>query len=514
MKKHIGFSVNKKRILQLNGKRMERGPVIYWMSRDQRVNDNWALLHALELAGNMNTSVLVAFALTDSFPGANLRHYAFMLRGLMEVEQKLEAKNIPFLLITGNPPESIAALSKKIRAGAIVTDFDPLRIKKDWKGELVKRIDIPLFDVDAHNIVPCRAASDKQEFGAYTIRPKIKRLLSEFLDEFPEVPAFRNPSRIAEPSLPSQGEEPATGPGGAEKEPKVDDGKELTGKGRPAGVMPETTGMKAAPAIRVITGTTDWASVKKKLFASVSNDAGEVDWLVAGEDAATDMMNNFLGNKLAFYNDKRNDPNANAVSDMSPYLHFGQISAQRIALEILKVFPGDPNTDAFLEELIVRKELSDNFCHYNHHYDSFEGFPDWAKTTLNSHRKDERDYIYDTDEWEMAKTHDPLWNAAQMEMATRGKMHGYMRMYWAKKILEWTSSPEKALETAIYLNDKYELDGRDPNGYTGCAWSIGGVHDRAWGEQPVFGKIRYMNDKGAGRKFSTREYITRFMQQY
>jgi deoxyribodipyrimidine photo-lyase len=465
--KQSGFSVNKKRILQLNGKKMERGPVIYWMSRDQRVNDNWALLYALELAGNMDTPVMVAFALTDSFPGANLRHYGFMLRGLMEVEQKLAAKNIPFRLITGNPPENIAVLSKKIRAGAIVTDFDPLRIKKDWKGELVKRIDIPLFDVDAHNIVPCRAASDKQEFGAYTIRPKIKRLLGEFMEEFPELPSF----------------------------------EKLPGK------LLQSFGVKKGSGDEIYTRSTDWDSVRKRLFASVNTDVGEVGWLVAGEDAAKDMMNDFLGNKLTVYNDKRNDPNANAVSDMSPYLHFGQISAQRIALEILKVFPKDPNTDAFLEELIVRKELSDNFCHYNSNYDSFEGFPEWAKTTLNSHRKDEREYIYGTDEWEMAKTHDPLWNAAQTEMVTKGKMHGYMRMYWAKKILEWTASPEKALEIAVYLNDRYELDGRDPNGYAGCAWSIGGIHDRAWAERPVFGKIRFMNAKGCRRKFDTDLYI-------
>ncbi len=470
MTKQVNYSVNDKRILQINGKKVVRGPVLYWMSRDQRVSDNWALLYALELAKNLDTSVIVAFALTDSFPGANLRHYMFMLRGLMEVEQKLAAKNIPFRLITGNPPERIALLVKEIQAGAIVTDFDPVKIKKEWKSELVKKINIPIYDVDAHNIVPCRTASDKQEFGAYTIRPKIKKLLGEFMEEFPEVPSF----------------------------------EKMQGK---TFLSPRNGRGNTEPNSAAHEESTDWNSLKNKLFATVSSDIGEVDWLVAGEDAATDMMNNFLGNKLAVYNDKKNDPNANAVSDMSPYLHFGQISAQRIALGILKAFPKDPNTDAFLEELIVRKELSDNFCHYNPHYDSFEGFPEWAKTTLNSHRKDEREYIYDTDEWEMAKTHDPLWNAAQMEMVTRGKMHGYMRMYWAKKILEWTASPEKALEIAIYLNDKYELDGRDPNGYTGCAWSVGGVHDRAWAERPVFGKIRYMNAKGCRRKFDTDLYI-------
>ncbi len=460
--------VNRKRILQLNGRKLLQGPVIYWMSRDQRVRDNWALLYAFEIAAELNTYVLVAFALTGSFPGANLRHYGFMLRGLAEIERMLAAKNIPFRLVTGNPPESIGMLAKDVKAGAIVTDFDPLRIKKEWKNELVKIIDVPLFEVDAHNVVPCHIASDKQEFGAYTIRPKIKRLLNEYIEEFPEIPASVN--------------------------------------------IGNREGVKGTNG-RVLTTPTDWDAVKKILFASINTEIREVTWLVPGEDAARTVLDNFIRNRLPVYNERRNDPNAGAVSDLSPFLHFGQISAQRIALELIKTSPGDQNSEAFLEELIVRRELSDNFCHYNPFYDSFEGFPSWAKSTLHSHRNDEREYIYSKDQFETGSTHDRLWNAAQGEMVTKGKMHGYMRMYWAKKILEWTSSPEEALAIAISLNDKYELDGRDPNGYTGCAWSVGGVHDRAWGERPVFGKVRYMNDKGCKRKFNTAEYIKTHLNQ-
>ncbi len=469
-------SVNKRRIRQLNGKKVNRGPVIYWMSRDQRVNDNWALLYSIELARELETSVVVAFALTDSFPGANLRHYSFMLKGLKEVEKALIKKNIPFRLLTGNPPSTISALVKETRAGAIVTDFDPLRIKNDWKKELVKIIDIPLYDVDTHNIVPCRVASGKQEYGAYTIRPKIKKLLSEFLDEFPKVSSFGNSSAKSDKTTGWEHENYA--------------GTENAGRDR----------LKL----------TNWEAVKKKLPGVVRSDATEVEWLIPGENAAASMLNNFLSNKLSRYSEKRNDPNANVISHMSPYLHFGQISAQRIALEILKNFPKDPNTDAYLEELIVRRELSDNFCHFNPHYDSFEGFPQWAKETLNEHRKDEREYLYNKELFEAAETHDILWNAAQREMVKRGKMHGYMRMYWAKKILEWSASPEDALNIALYLNDKYELDGRDPNGYAGCAWSIGGVHDRAWAGRPVFGKIRYMNANGCKRKFNTGLYINNY----
>jgi deoxyribodipyrimidine photo-lyase len=161
----------------------------------------------------------------------------------------------------------------------------------------------------------------------------------------------------------------------------------------------------------------------------------------------------------------------------------------------------------FLEELIVRRELADNFCLYNAEYDNPSGFPDWAKKTLNIHDKDIRPILYTLEEFEQAQTDDPLWNAAQMEMVKRGKMHGYMRMYWAKKILEWTESSTQAMEYAIYLNDRYELDGRDPNGYTGIAWSIGGVHDRAWGERPIFGKIRYMSFNGCKSKFDVKAYI-------
>jgi deoxyribodipyrimidine photo-lyase len=164
-----------------------------------------------------------------------------------------------------------------------------------------------------------------------------------------------------------------------------------------------------------------------------------------------------------------------------------------------------------LEELIVRKELSDNYCFFNTNYDSFNGFHDWAKETLNKHRKDKRGFVYSLAEFENTNTHEDLWNAAQRELITTGKMHGYIRMYWAKKILEWSKSPEEALRISLYLNDKYELDGRDPNGYVGCAWSIGGVHDRAWTERPVYGKIRYMNRNGAARKFDVDRYISRYL---
>jgi deoxyribodipyrimidine photo-lyase len=176
-------------------------------------------------------------------------------------------------------------------------------------------------------------------------------------------------------------------------------------------------------------------------------------------------------------------------------------------LEVSEAHVDKQSRETFLEELVVRRELSDNFCFYNSNYDNFRGFPEWARKTLDIHRGDAREYHYTAEQLECAETHDDLWNAAQTEMVKRGKMHGYMRMYWAKKILEWTESPEMAMEVAVYLNDRYELDGRDPNGYAGIAWSIGGVHDRAWNERPVFGKIRYMSYNGCKTKFNVKEYL-------
>ncbi len=235
-----------------------------------------------------------------------------------------------------------------------------------------------------------------------------------------------------------------------------------------------------------------------------------VDWIQPGEKSARRALRQFIREKLPRYDEMRNDPTKDGQSNLSPYLHFGQISAQRVALEVSKTRGHKESRDAFLEELIVRRELSDNFCFYNADYDNFEGFPDWAKKTLNDHRRVRREYIYSLEDFENATTHDELWNAAQVEMARTGKMHGYMRMYWGKKILEWTKSPEEALEIAIYLNDRYELDGREANGYTGIAWCIGGVHDRAWPQRAIFGKVRYMSYNGCKSKFNVSAYIEKY----
>lgn len=446
--------VDPRRITALNSRPRGTGPVIYWMSRDQRVKDNWALLFARQLAGEGGAPLLVAFCLTGGFLGAIGRQYRFMLDGLEQVERDLAAKGIGFFLLEGDPVETVPGFARRVKAGAVVCDFDPLRVKMRWKAGVARALDVAFYEVDAHNVVPCRAASSKQEYAAFTIRPRLQRALGEFLEVYP----------------------PLMKPG--------------------------------AQAEALVEGRVDWQELGQR-FAG-GEGAGVFK---PGERAAHGALGEFLESRLEKYPELSNDPNAGADSGLSPYLHFGQLSAQRVALEVMSADAPPTSKEAFLEQLIVRRELSDNFCLHNRHYDSVKGFPEWALKTLDAHRGDPREYLYGFRQFEGARTHDELWNAAQTEMVTTGKMHGYMRMYWAKKILEWTRSPEDAMRIALELNDRYELDGRDPNGYVGVAWSLGGVHDRAWRERAVFGTIRYMSLAGCRRKFDVDRYVNRVGNQ-
>jgi len=440
--------IDKQRFRILKDGPLKSGSVIYWMSRDQRVVDNWALIYAYDKAKQQNQTLTVVFTLAPKFGEANLRHYDFMLRGLENVERKLSEKGIPFKLLEGNPSTSLVEYIEKNSVSLIVSDFDPLKIKREWKNKLNQLISIPHHEVDAHNIVPCWLVSNKLEFGAYTLRPKIKKLLPNFLTEFPSI--CNHPSSF----------------------PK-----------------------------------SNWSDIIEML--NFDKNVKPINWLTPNEDEAFKVLSVFIENRLVGYSSRRNDPNENGQSNLSPYIHFGQISAQRIAIEIMRSSAPDEDKAAFLEELIIRRELSDNYCLNNPLYDSTGGFSNWAKETHKIHSDDQREYNYSLEELENGKTHDRLWNSAQMEMVITGKMHGYMRMYWAKKILEWTKNPEEAMMYCIYLNDKYSIDGRDPNGYAGIAWSIGGVHDRAWGERAVFGKVRYMNLNGCIRKFDVNKYINK-----
>ena len=440
------------RIQPLNTRSIQDGRyVLYWMQASQRVECNHALECAVGAANEHHLPVVVAFGLTERFPEANLRHYTFMLEGLEEVRKGLRRRGIRFVLLRRSP--ELAAVELAREASLVVADRGYLRMQRQWRRHVAKNAPCAVIQVESDAVVPVETASPKEEYTAGTLRPKLQRILRDYL-----VPLAERPLRKESLSLPLD-----------------------------------------------VEGENDFQALPGRM--AIDRTVAPVKTARGGTAQAKALLGEFIANGLRHYNDLRNDPGLDCSSHLSPYLHFGQISPLAIALRISgeRSIPATAR-DAYLEELIVRRELSMNFVYYNERYDEFESLPDWAKKTLAGHAKDRREYLYRPEQWERAETHDPYWNAAQKEMVLSGRMHNYMRMYWGKKILEWSRSPAEAFRTALWLNNRYELDGRDPNGFAGVAWCFG-KHDRAWPERKVFGKIRYMNDAGLKRKFDMDAYL-------
>mgnify|MGYP006277941219 CR=1 FL=1 len=442
--------IEETRIKRLNDQsvRREGALVVYWMQASQRAEYNHALEYAIQQSNDLGKPVVVFFGITDSYPGANLRHYRFMLQGLRETEGRLAGRGIS-LIVRHQPPErAIREFAEE--AALVVTDRGYLRFQRQWREEVTDNILCPLIQVETDVIVPVEVASGKREYSARTIRPKIRKHLDTYLVA-PEQQPVNHPS--ADLSL----------------------------------------------------GSFSLKDIDESLSRlAIDRTVAPVDTYPGGRLAALGYLEDFLESKLDHYHELRNNPTTDVLSHMSPYLQFGQISPLEIALRVKG--RDSPGEEDYLEELIVRRELSMNFCSYDANYDSLDCLPEWARETLAVHQDDEREYVYSIDEFENAETHDVYWNAAQREMLCTGKMHGYMRMYWGKKILEWTEIPEEGYEIAIYLNNKYELDGRNPNGYAGVGWCFGN-HDQGWRERPVFGKVRYMNANGLRRKFDADAYV-------
>lgn len=443
--------------------------VVYVMSRDQRVQDNHALILAQKLAIANKVPLYVLFVLKIVKP-RSYEHYEFMLDGLLEVVRSTSKHNISFVIRAGYGATEITKFVQEVGCGALFFDFNPLKHARLIIEKVASRVDIQMSAVDTHNIIPVWVASNKQEFAAHTMRRKVHQNLEKFLVVPP--PLQKHP-HSAEPVASMS----------------IDDALQFISKIPKSGIK-------------------------------LSQKSGEI--------AAREHLKTFINSSLEKYALQRNNIEHDYQSGLSPYLHFGQISSLRVAVETISHVNQTPllfqynklaqssgvhssldGMNALFEEMIVRKELSDNFCFYSEHYKSLDGAPAWAQSSLAEHEVDVREFTYNLHEWEAAKTHDNIWNTAQMELTKTGKMHGYMRMYWAKKILEWSSSPAEAINTAIYLNDKYSIDGGDPNGYVGILWSIAGLHDRPWFERSIFGKIRYMNESGLRRKFLVDDYIKR-----
>jgi deoxyribodipyrimidine photo-lyase len=433
--------------------------VVYWMQRAQRGRDNHALDLAVQVANALELPLVVYFAGIANFPHANLRHYAFLNRGLVDVEEDLAERNIGFVLRNA-PRESHERFLRDVGAAFLVGDENPMREPERWRRELAARLDarlgIPFWTVDADVVVPSKLM-ERAQYGAYTIRPRLYRLLPEYLTP------YENPK--------------------AEREWK-----------RPKGLLADS------PRDDMTLG---W----KALDRSVQ----PVEAWTGGHYAAKKRLKHFVTKLLTNYERDRNRPEVDGTSALSPYLHFGHIGPVTIALAVDAAAKKDSTLkaarDGFFNELVAWRELAVNFVKYTPNYDTADCAEDWAKKTIAEHLWDERERLYSLKELEAGQTYDELWNAAQTQMVVHGWMHNYMRMYWAKKILEWTPDVAMAVKWAIYLNDKYQLDGRDPNGYAGIAWAMLGKFDRAWGERPVFGKIRYMSGASTGKKFDSKRYI-------
>ncbi|PHJ15862.1 fad binding domain of dna photolyase domain-containing protein [Cystoisospora suis] len=447
--------------------------VICYLQRDLRVQDNWALLLAQEAARALNRPLHVVHLLVPDLAfKPTKRHLSFFLEAAREVEQELKQLNIGFDMpfVTSKDPkgklqnalEKIHEVFTNLQPALAITDFNPMRLPTQVVGLLTRVYEeglSPLYQVDTHGVVPCWVASDKLETAARTIRPKLQKLMGEFTMPFPKV--TRHPVSSIEPLYP------------------LDEDMIMRAmKPEPPEALPFwKPGSKAALQ-------------QLKMFATPQN--------------------------LAKYGESRNDPLADVQSDLSPYIHFGNIAIQRCLMEVLKVKESNKSAavqkgvESFIDEVVVRSSLCENFVFYNPHYDDIKGAPEWAQETLSKHEKDKREPQYEFKDLEEGRTYDDLWNATQLQLVREGKMHGFLRMYWSKKILEWSKSPQEAINTALKLNDKYHLDGRDPNGVCGCMWSIAGVHDHAFKERPILGKIRFMSYQGCERKFDVKAFIRKY----
>jgi deoxyribodipyrimidine photo-lyase len=423
--------------------------VVYWMQRSQRALDNPALDLAVDLANALSLPVVVFFGLVP-YPSANLRHYAFMQQAFPDTARRLSARNIPFV-IRRHPHSDLARFCDEVQASLLVGDENPLREPAHWREVLAKKLRIPYFTVDADVLVPSKLLL-KAQYAPRTIRPRLEALADEYLV------SSLNPS---------------------------------------AQVSFKTPPESLAPTSDL---TADWNSLDRTV--------PPVSSFTAGTTEALRLLNDFVTHRLALYPAHQGAPERDGSSRMSPYLHFGHISPITIALAVHASKAPDEAKEKYLDELITWRELAINFVHFNPLYDAIECAEPWAHKSLAAHAADPRPILYTRSQLERAETHDGLWNAAQLQMLHLGWMHNYMRMYWAKKILEWSPSPQQAYQTAIYLNDKYFLDGRDPNGYAGVAWAIAGKFDRPWFDRPIFGVIRYMSGKSAAKKFDAAQYIS------
>ena len=427
--------------------------VVYWMQRAQRAFDNPALDVAAAVANLLQQPVVIFFAPVPFYPHANLRHYAFLAQGIPDIAERARERGIGFVL-RRYPEHSLVKFCDEVNASIVIGDENPLREPCHWRHLAAEKLSVPLWTVDADVIVPSRLL-EKEQYAARIIRPRLLKRLEQF--------------------------------GAPPKNPRA----------KVEWQMPR--GLVALPDDGSIDITEGWTGLDRSVKP--------VESFQGGTREALRLLEEFGQHKLAHYPENHGKPEIDGTSRLSPYLHFGHIGPHTVLRAVQKAKAPQSAKDEYINQFLTWRELAVNFVHFNPVYDSIECVPEWAHKTLAAHAADPRPILYTRDQFEFAQTHDELWNAAQLQGLHTGWMHNYMRMYWAKKILEWSPSPAVAYRTAIYLNDKYFLDGRDPDGYAGVAWSLGDKFDRPWFDRPIFGTIRWMSEGAARKKFDAGKYI-------
>jgi deoxyribodipyrimidine photo-lyase len=447
------------RVQRLNQARFRPGAeyVLYWAQMNRRVDSNHALAYAAQLANEAELPLLVYEGLTCSYPYASDRLHTFVLEGVPETQRRLRKLGIGYVFHLrrkrSDPDNALYRLAED--AGALVTDDYPTFIARGHNARVPAKLALPYYAVDSSCIVPMRQF-EKREYAAYTIRPKIRKLLPRYLTPAPDIRMRRK--------------------------------------------------FRASPS-DLHTAVTRAKIPELVASCEIDHTVGPPPHVHGGAAAAEKQLQRFLQNSLHRYAGSHNEPSAKATSGLSPYLHFGHISSLQVALAVQDYTRRHKLiADEFLEQLIIRRELAFNFACFTENHESLDALPEWARKTLAKHARDRRDPIYTQQQLERGATYDPLWNAAQKELLYAGKIHGYYRMYWGKKIIEWSRTPEAALSAMIYLNDRYAVDGRDPNTYTNILWCFG-LHDRPWMERPIFGQVRYMSYGGMRRKTGVDAYI-------
>ncbi len=466
--------------------------VLYWMQINRRLEYNYALEYAVAWANKLNKPLLIYEGLSISYPWVCDRFHIFLMEGMKENLDLARKEGVNFFSYVEPEAEAGKGLFYKLaeKACCVISDEYPVFIVKKHNERVANRINVPFTTIDSNGIIPL-SITERDPYTAYLFRIIMQKKFVEAFTHPPEKKPLR----------------------GLKNRSKVNLGEKFYQKYPSA----ETLFRDISDAVSAL---------------NINHNVGAVEWAKGTRKAALNQLEYFISNDLFDYAEQRNHPDAEKTSKLSPWLHFGKISAYEVVKAALEQQPGEWNVyslapnrgkregffgghnavQSFLDEVITWREVGFHFAHHRPDYDQFESLPEWVFQTMAEHEHDERKYIYSLKELDESDTHDEIWNAAQRQLKQEGIIHNYLRMLWGKKVIEWTPDYRTALEFLIELNNKYALDGRDPNSYSGIFWCFGRF-DRAWQEREIFGKLRYMASENTRKKVKMTQYLRKYGSQ-